>query len=79
MPHTEATRPTTPLATPLDPPLDPPSPIALAINRRHALALAAAGAMGGVPGSPTPSGCAVLAMISVVMTGQSLMRSIGTS
>ena len=42
-------------------------------------ALATAGAMGGTPGSPTPSGWAVLGMMSVCITGHSLKRNTGWS
>ncbi len=38
-------------------------------------AFATAGAMGGVPGSPTPPGRSLPATISVSMTGHSFMRS----
>ena len=42
-------------------------------------ALATAGAIGGTPGSPTPSGWAVLGMMSVCITGHSLKRNTGWS
>jgi hypothetical protein len=40
------------------------------------IAFATAGAMGGVPGSPTPVGASVLGTMYVSMTGISLIRSI---
>src|SRR6202022_4213510 len=38
-------------------------------------ALATAGAIGGVPGSPTPPGCSSLEMMSTSIAGHSSMRS----